>query len=179
MASGAQPPGSVARRRGSRVAARLAAHATEATWIGACVRVVEAARVDRPALVTHTPEHFLAAVWAPGAPRSRWPDAVVIGSPTADDALGLVLRHVPADARLFLADLDSVDVALAARILLAADRNLESYQRQGIAAFVAAQQERDAARIAAGYSDRDEGFERFRARVLDGNGGQTRFSTGR
>ncbi|HET9338521.1 MAG TPA: hypothetical protein VFQ55_05945, partial [Casimicrobiaceae bacterium] len=63
-----------------------------------------------------------------------------------------------------------VDVALAARLLLAADRNLEAYQRDGIAAFVAAQEARDATRIAAGYSDRDEGFERFRARVLDAPG---------
>jgi hypothetical protein len=117
--------------------------------------------------VTRTPEHFLAAAWAPGAPRSRWPDAVVIGSPTADDALALLLRNVPASARLYLASLDSVDAALAARILLAADRNLEPYQREGVAAFVAAEAARDAARIAQGYSDRDEGFERFRASVLE------------
>jgi len=152
------------------VAARLAARATEATWLGVCVRVVEARSVDRPALLTRTPEHFLAAAWAPGAPRSRWPDAVVIGSPTADDALALLLRNVPASARLYLAGLDSVDAALAARILLAADRNLEPYQREGIAAFVAAEAARDASRIAQGYSDRDEGFERFRARVLDASG---------
>jgi len=152
------------------VAARLAARATEATWLGVCVRVVEARSVDRPALLTRTPEHFLAAAWAPGAPRSRWPDAVVIGSPTADDALALLLRNVPASARLYLACLDSVDAALAARILLATDRNLEPYQREGIAAFVAAEAARDASRIAQGYSDRDEGFERFRARVLDASG---------
>jgi len=152
------------------VASRLAARSTDATWIGVCVRVVEAASVDRPALLTRTPDHFLAAAWSPGAPRSRWPDAVVIGSPTADDALALLLRHVPSSARLFLADLDGVDAALAARILLAADRNLEPYQREGIATFVAAQLARDTARIAQGYSDRDEGFERFRARVLDPSG---------
>jgi len=148
------------------VAARLAAHCTDATWLGVCVRVVEAASVDRPALLTRTPDHFLAAAWAPGAPRSRWPDAVVIGSPTADNALALLLRHVPASSRLYLADRDGADAALAARILLAADRNLEPYQREGIAAFVAAQEARDAARIAQGYSDRDDGFERFRARVM-------------
>ena len=152
------------------IAARLAARATGATWIGACVRVVERAGAEREGLVTRTPDHYLAAAWAPGEPRSRWPDAVVIGSPAADDALGLLLRHVPAGEKLFLADLDGVDVALAARILLAADRNLEAYQRDGIAAFVAAQEARDATRIAAGYSDRDEGFERFRARVLDAPG---------
>ena len=160
------------KRKPSRpaVAARLAARAGDATWIGVCVRVGEAAAVEQPALVTRTPDHYLAAAWSPGAPRSRWPDAVVIGSPGPDDALALLLRHVPASERLFLADLDSVDAALAARILLAADRNLERYQRDGIAAFVAAREAQDAARIAAGYSDRDEGFERFRARVLDAPG---------
>ena len=149
------------------VAARLAARGGDAAWIGVCVRVVEAAAVERPALVTRTPDHYLAAAWSPGSPRSRWPDAVVIGSPGPDDARALLLRHVPSSARLFLADLDCVDAALAARILLSADRNLEGYQRDGIAAFVRAREARDADRIAAGYSDRDEGFERFRARVLD------------
>ena len=152
---------------GADVAARLASRAGDATWIGVCVRVVDAARVQGPAGAVSTPGHFLAAAWAPGVPRSRWPHAVVIGSPGADDALALVLRHVPAGAKLYLAPLDCVDVALAARILLAADRNLETYQRGGIAAFIAARHEHDAASIAAGYSDRDEGFERFRTRVLD------------
>lgn len=139
------------------VAARLAARATEATWLGVCVKVVDA------------PAHFLGAVWAPGAPRSRWPDAVVIGSPTADDALALLLRHVPSGETLFLADLDGVDASLAARILLAADRHLAPHQREGIAAFVAAQAARDADAIARTYTDRDEGFERFRARVVAGS----------
>ena len=134
------------------------------------MRVVEAARREGSEAVEHTPDHYLAAAWAPGAPRSRWPDAVVIGSPAADDALALLLRHVPEGAKLFLADLDAVDAALAARILLAADRNLEPYQRDGIAAFVAAEETRVASCIAAGYTDRDEGFERFRDRVLDASG---------
>lgn len=152
------------------LAHRLSARCGDDTWIGTCVRVVEAARREGSEAVEHTPDHYLAAAWAPGAPRSRWPDAVVIGSPAADDALALLLRHVPGGAKLFLADLDAVDAALAARILLAADRNLEPYQRDGIAAFVAAEETRVASCIAAGYTDRDEGFERFRARVLDASG---------
>ncbi len=151
----------------ARLAQRLSARCGDDAWIGACVRVVEAARREGASSVERTPDHYLAAAWAPGAPRSRWPDAVVIGSPAADDALELLLRHVPGEAKLFLADLDAVDVALAARILLAADRNLEPYQRDGIAAFVAAEEARVVSRIAAGYTDRDEGFQRFRARVLD------------
>lgn len=149
------------------VAPRLAACCTGDAWIGVCVRVVESERGEGAGVAGRTSEHHLAAAWAPGAPRSRWPDAVVIGSPAAGDALVELLRHVPPEARLFLADLDAVDVALAARILLAADRNLEPYQRDGIAAFVAAEEARVVSRIAAGYTDRDEGFQRFRARVLD------------
>ncbi len=149
---------------------RLSARCGDDTWIGACVRVVEAARREGSDAVERTPDHYLGAAWAPGAPRSRWPDAVVIGSPAADNALDLLLNHVPDGAKLFLADLDAVDAALAARILLAADRNLEPYQRDGIATFVAAEEARVASRIAAGYTDRDEGFERFRARVLDLSG---------
>ena len=154
----------------SQLSQRLSARCGDDTWIGACVRVVEAARREGSDAVERTPDHYLGAAWAPGAPRSRWPDAVVIGSPAADNALALLLRHVPEGAKLFLADLDAVDAALAARILLAADRNLEPYQRDGIATFVAAEEARAASRIAAGYTDRDEGFERFRARVLDLSG---------
>lgn len=150
----------------ARLAQRLSARCGDDAWIGACVRVVEAARREGASSVERTPDHYLAAAWAPGAPRSRWPDAVVIGSPAADDALELLLRHVPGEAKLFLADLDAVDAGLAARILLAADRNLGPIERKGIAAFVAAEEARIAARIAAGYTDRDEDYERFRALAL-------------
>jgi len=59
--------------------------------------------------------------------------------------------------------------ALAAEILLAADRNLEPYQRTGIAAFVAAERTRMARALAETYTDLDPAFLRFRAQVLGGN----------
>jgi hypothetical protein len=96
----------------------------------------------------------------------RWPEAVVIGSPTPDHALGELFRHLPAEGRLYLAGVDDVDAALAAEILLAADRNLEPYQREALAAFIAAERDRVRVAIAARYSDRDPEFERFRSRVL-------------
>jgi len=77
-----------------------------------------------------------------------------------------LLRQLPDGAVLFLAGRDDVDAALAAQILLEADRNLEPYQQDRIAAFVAAERERMKDAIAARYTDRDAGFERFRARVL-------------
>ena len=76
--------------------------------------------------------------------------------------------QLPADARLWLGDTDQLDAALAAEILLAADRNLEPYQRVGIAAFVAAERERSQRALARTYTDLDPAFERFRAQFFGG-----------
>jgi hypothetical protein len=131
--------------------------------------VVPAGTHDDVRGVVRTPDHYLAAAWPPGASGwTRWPEAVVIGSPTSTRALGELFRHLPADARLHLASLEDVDAALAADILLAADRNLEPYQREAIARFADAARGRTRASIAARYSDRDAGFERFRAFVVGG-----------
>lgn len=114
-----------------------------------------------------TPDHFLAAAWPPAsrAP-ARWPEAVVIGSPSATRSLDELLRNLPDGASLFLASLDDVDAALAADILLACDGNLEPYQAEGVAAFARAERERVRAEVARRYTDGDPGFECFRARVL-------------
>jgi len=150
-----------------RVARRLAPHPSPSTFLGVCVRVVAAAeRAEHDARVA-TPDHYLAAAWSPAAAGpSRWPEAVAIGSPKATHALDLLLRQLPADATLFLAGRDDVDAALAAEILLEADRNLEPYQREGVARFVEAERARTRQSITARYTDLDAGFERFRARVL-------------
>ncbi len=150
-----------------RVARRLAPRPSPATCIGVCVHVVTAAARAQGGTSVAYPDHYLAAAWLPpAAGPSRWPEAVAIGSPTPTHALDLLLRQLPADATLFLAGRDDVDAALAAEILLEVDRNLETYQREGIAAFVEAERVRTRQAIAARYTDRDAGFERFRARVL-------------
>jgi hypothetical protein len=151
----------------AQFARRLAARFEPGCWVGLVIRAIPAAEHARDGVTVRTPDHFLGAAWAPpdGAP-TRWPEAVVIGSPTADNALAELLRHVPADTRLYLAGADDVDAALAAEILLAADRNLEAYQRDALAVFIDAQRTRARAAIAQRYTDRDAGFERFRARVL-------------
>lgn len=151
----------------SRVARRLAARPSAETFVGVCVHVVDAALHAEPGARIRTPDHWLAAAWAPAAAGpSRWPEAVAIGSPTATCALDLVLLQLPPDATLFLAGRDDVDAALAAEILLEADRNLEPYQRAGVARFVEAERARTRRAIAERYTDRDAGFERFRARML-------------
>jgi len=150
-----------------RVARRLAPRPSPAAYIGVCVHVVTAAERAEAGTYVATPDHWLAAAWPPPASGpTRWPEAVTIGSPTATHALDLLLRQLPDGAVLFLAGRDDVDAALAAQILLEADRNLEPYQQDRIAAFVAAERERMKDAIAARYTDRDAGFERFRARVL-------------
>ena len=151
----------------ARVARRLAPRWSADAWTGVCVRVVAAATRDEDGVRVTTPDHFLAAAWAPAANGPvRWPDAVVIGSPSATRALGELLRHLPEGAALFLATLDDVDAALAADILLACDRNLARYQAEGVAAFAQSERERLRGEVARRYTDTDPGFERVRARVL-------------
>jgi hypothetical protein len=151
-------------------ARRLIADYSPQAWRIVCVRVVGEAVRDLDGTAVHTPAHYLAAAWTPGvdAP-SRWPEAVVIGSPTSERALAELATQLPAEAKLWLGTTDQLDAALAAKILLAADRNLEAYQREGIAAFVTAERERVARSLADTYTDLDPAFLRFRAQVLGGH----------
>ena len=151
-------------------ARRLTADYSPQAWRIVCVRVVGEAVRDIDGHPVHTPAHYLAAAWTPGdeAP-SRWPEAVVIGSPTSERALAELATQLPADAQLWLGTTDQLDAALAAKILLAADRNLEAYQREGISAFIAAERERIARALADTYTDLDPAFLRFRAQVLGGH----------
>ncbi len=145
---------------------RLASRWQSACWTGLVVRAIPAREELAGGDVVRTPDHYLGAAWPPGAP-TRWPEVVVIGSPSADNALAEIFVHLPDDARVFLAGIDDVDASLAAEILLASDHNLERYQREALADFVAAERLRVGAGIRARYTGRDAGFERFRARVLD------------
>ena len=149
------------------VGRRLAPRFRVDCWIGLCVRILSAASRETPDGIVHTPDHFLAAAWSPPSRGpARWPEVVVIGSPTSARTLAELLRHVPDEAMLHLAGLDDVDAALAADILAAADRNLEPYQRDAVVAFAHSERARARELVAARYSDRDAGFERFRAVVL-------------
>jgi hypothetical protein len=147
----------------TRVASRLATRFDVEAWPAICVHVIRAVREPGRAA---TPDHYLAAAWAPASRGpQRWPEAVAIGSPDADRALDELLRQLPASARLHLASPDDVDAALAAEVLLAADRNLAADQRAGIEAFVAHERARTRAAMSARYTDRDGAFERFRTRA--------------
>jgi hypothetical protein len=131
------------------------------------VRAIPAQEHVEAGARVRTPDHFLAAAWPPAERGpTRWPDAVVIGSPGADNALTELFAQLPRAARVFLDGVDDLDAALAAEILIAGDRNLEPYQRDALGVFIAATRARTQASIALRYTDRDPGFERFRARVL-------------
>jgi hypothetical protein len=149
------------------IARRLAARYESGCWSGAVVRAIDAASREIDRVRVATPDHYLGVAWMPacGLP-PRYPDVVVIGSPHADNAIAELLVHVPSDAKLWLAGRDDVDLALAADILLASDRNLESYQREALAAFAARERDRTQAVIASRYTDDDADFERFRATAL-------------
>jgi hypothetical protein len=148
-------------------ARRLVGEPTPATWLGLVVHVVREQECGEGVARMRLPAHFLGAAWAPFERGfSRWPECVVIGSPRAENAIAELLEQLPPDATLFLADLDALDGALAAEILLASDRNLEAYQREGLASFVAAERARTARIVHGRYTDRDAGFERFRAEIL-------------
>ena len=152
----------------ARFARRLASRWQPACWTGLVVRVIPAHESSENGAVVRTPDHYLGAAWPPpsDAP-SRWPEVVVIGSPSADNALAELFLHLPDDGRVFLAGVDDVDASLAAEILLAADANLEPYQRAALGRFISAERERVGAAIVARYAGHDPGFERFRARLLD------------
>jgi hypothetical protein len=152
----------------ARLTRRLASRWEPACWTAVVVRVIPACEGVEDGVRVRTPDHYLGAAWPPAAQGpSRWPEVVVIGSPSADNALAELFAHLPDAARVFLAGVDDVDAVLAAEILLAADRNLEPYQRAALANFIAAERERVEMTIAAHYTDRDAGFERFRARLLE------------
>ena len=149
---------------------RLAPRHDPACWTGIVIRVIRAGTFERDGTLLHTPDHYLAAAWSPAtAGPSRWPEVVVIGSPGPSNALAELFLKLPPAARLYLADREQVDVVLAATILQRGDRNLEAYQRAAIAAFIAAESQRDRDLIDARYTDRDAGYERFRARVGTGD----------
>ncbi|HVF65559.1 MAG TPA: hypothetical protein VNE58_16350 [Casimicrobiaceae bacterium] len=141
----------------ARVARRLATRFSSTSWIGICIRLDAA-----PGEAVH---YFTAAWTPPERGPSRWPEAVVIGSPTSARALWELMRHLPNEAMLHLASLDDVDAALAADILLAGDRNLPTSVRESVAAFAQSERQRTQAIVAQRYTDRDPAFERFRAKI--------------
>jgi hypothetical protein len=154
-----------------RFARRLAARPEPGCWYGFVVRAIPAEKRRIDGVLTDTPDHFLTAAWQPvSGLLPRLPDVVAIGSPTATRALAELFAHLPRHARLHLVERHVVDAALLAEIVALADRNLEGYQRDCLYKFAEQERARVRGEIAKQFSDRDDGFEKFKAKVMGGRG---------
>jgi hypothetical protein len=124
------------------------------------------------------PVHWLAAGWRPDETGlyPRLPEFAAIASPDADRALGELIDRVPAAARVHLVSAHHVDPALVAEMVLAVDRNLQPWHRDGLRAFIDARRLDDRQVIRARYTDRDVGFEQFRTRLGASGAGGSRVS---
>jgi hypothetical protein len=147
--------------------ARLLARPRPDAWLGLVIRAFPAAEADGG------PPHWLVAGWRADENGlvPRLPEFAAIASPDRERALSELLVHLPPGASLHLATPERVDAALVAQMVLEVDRNLQPWHRDGLRAFVEAQRAADRARIRARYTDREDGYERMRATLLGGAGG--------
>ncbi|MFX9104973.1 hypothetical protein ABTN48_19245, partial [Acinetobacter baumannii] len=79
---------------------------------------------------------------------ARWPALAASASPDSEAALLELVAHLPAGARVWLAD-EAVDWALIAEIVLRTDRNLAAYHRIELQRFIGRCRADDEKRIAA------------------------------
>ncbi len=133
------------------------------TWIGCVFRAVSES--DK----LHA--HFIAAAWeapeAGAAPMiARLPDATYLAPHEAERALLGLLAALPASTHLHLAGPQHIDPALVTQVVLSSDRHLSPGLKEALAAFVGAEQARNEHSIRQSYTDRDEAFEAFKAKLF-------------
>ena len=133
------------------------------TWIGCVFRAV--GESDK----LHA--HFIAAAWEPpgtgAAPMiARLPDATYLAPHEAERALLGLLDALPANTQLHLAGPQHIDPALVTQVVLSSDRHLSPGLKEALAAFVGAEQARNEHAIRQSYTDRDEAFEAFKAKLF-------------
>lgn len=133
-------------------------------WLALIVRAIEPRTCEAGDHTERSPAHFLLGAWAPGADGlyPRLPEFAAIASPDATRALRELFVHLPSDARVLLVDEQRADAVLLAEMVLLCDSNLEPYQRECLEQFAARRRERLAETIRRRYTDREDGFERFR-----------------
>jgi hypothetical protein len=151
--------------------ARLLARPEPGGWIGIVVKAIDAREHELAGARAHTPPHYLVGAWAPGPDGlyPRLPEFAAIASPDGARALRELFAHLPAGARIHLADERVADAALLAEMVLVCDRNLEDWQREALERFALDRRAALRVEIAQRYTDREGGFERFRDRLLDGD----------
>lgn len=133
-------------------------------WIGAVRRVFgSVAQVlstrDGPVVDTFAP-HVLLALWAPQSPSrpflDRWPQRVLLSAVPGDDAGLELLKHMPADAALWLSEHD-IDWAAIGEAVLLHDSGLRDFQLKELRAFVEAEKQANWDRANAAYRRGDGG----------------------
>ncbi len=148
-------PLTVWRRKG---VARLLSHWKPGAWVGAARRVFGAvsqvhSTPDGPIVDTFAP-HVLLALWPPqGADTpflARWPQRLLLSAVHPEDAGEELLKHLPADAELWLAEHD-IDWALAGEAVLLHDPGLREFQMKELRAFVDAEREANWERLNQAY----------------------------
>ena len=145
------------------VVPRLTRQWREGAWIGCVFRAVgESEKLHA---------HFIAAAWEPpeagAAPLiARLPDATYLAPHEAERALIGLLESIPATAKLYLAGPQHLDPALVTQVVLSSDRHLSPGLKEALAAFVGAEQARNEHSIRQSYTDRDEAFEAFKAKLF-------------
>ncbi len=77
-----------------------------------------------------------------------------------------LLESIPATAKLYLAGPQHLDPALVTQVVLSSDRHLSPGLKEALAAFVGAEQARNEHSIRQSYTDRDEAFEAFKAKLF-------------
>lgn len=147
----------------AEVVPRLQRTWCEGAWIGCVFRAVgESEKLHA---------HFIAAAWEPPDPGAapliaRLPDATYLAPHEAERALIGLLEALPAGTSMFLAGPLHVDPALVTQVVLSSDRNLSSALKESLAAFVGAEQARNEYSIRKSYTDRDDAFEAFKAKLF-------------
>jgi hypothetical protein len=154
----------------AHAARRLATGWSPGVWVGVIRQAFEAQHEGGALL----PPHWLIALWEPPSEARpllpRWPAVAAIAPRDSQQALLELMRHVPADARVWLSD-EVADWALIARIVLDTDRHLEDYHRRGLTEFIERERAAERIAIAHSYSDRDPGYEAMKRRLLGGDSG--------
>ena len=135
------------------------------SWIGCVFRAVS--QSDK----LHA--HFIAAAWEPpdagagAAPMiARLPDATYLAPHEAERALLGLLDALPRGTHMYLAGPQHIDPALVTQVVLSSDRHLSPDLKEALAAFVGAEQARNEHAIRQSYTDRDEAFEAFKAKLF-------------
>ncbi len=136
-------------------------------WIGAVREVLASGTefvrsADGQPTVQTWPTQRLLLLWPPhqaDAPRpGRWPQRVRLSGAAAALAPAELLRELPEPNPLWLVpEVQDVDWALAAELVLLHEPALRPYQIDGLRAFMAAEREADYARLNDGYSLREAG----------------------